>query len=115
MLLDTHQRQQGGCDDTRSHSSRIGKDTGRLGFHLDPRMYRGYAKRQKSSKANRGIKKQPTKIQPFENTKKSESAKGIDFELNDYLRLVDWTGRAIRNDKKARSPPILPQSSKVWA
>ena len=37
--------------------------------------------------------------------------KGLPFRLTDYLELVDWTGRAIREDKRGRIdhslPPIL--------
>jgi hypothetical protein len=36
-----------------------------------------------------------------------EGGRHIDFELNDYLRLVDWTGRAIREDKKGAIPSDL--------
>ncbi|MEW8100860.1 MAG: hypothetical protein AB2785_03725 [Candidatus Thiodiazotropha endolucinida] len=33
--------------------------------------------------------------------------KCIDFELNNYLCLVDWTGRTIREDKKGAIPSEL--------
>ncbi|AJQ95513.1 hypothetical protein [Gynuella sunshinyii] len=46
---------------------------------------------------------------------------GLPFKLSDYLELVDWTGRAIREDKRgffAESlPPILNRlniSGKQW-
>ncbi len=36
---------------------------------------------------------------------------GLPFRLQDYLELVDWTGRQIRNDKRGsieqNTPPIL--------
>ncbi|MES9947704.1 MAG: alpha-amylase family glycosyl hydrolase [Candidatus Thiodiazotropha sp.] len=70
-----------------------------------------YAERQKSRKAEPGVKEQPTMLHPFKGAMEKDSTKGIDFELNDYLRLVDWTGRAIREDKKGAIPgdlvPIL--------
>jgi hypothetical protein len=40
----------------------------------------------------------------FKRGKEKNHAKCIDFELNDYLRLVDWTGRAIREDEKGAIP-----------
>ena len=37
--------------------------------------------------------------------------KGLPFRLTDYLKLVDWTGRILREDKRgamdADQPPIL--------
>ncbi|MBR9910901.1 MAG: transposase [Gammaproteobacteria bacterium] len=44
----------------------------------------------------------------FEDTVKPEIQKGIPFSLSDYLQLVDWTGRAIRNDKTGFIPNGLP-------
>ncbi|MEW8528630.1 MAG: hypothetical protein AB2554_13285, partial [Candidatus Thiodiazotropha sp.] len=70
-----------------------------------------YAKRRNTLKAKQAPKQQSTKLHPFKSASENESAKHIDFELNDYLRLVDWTGRAIREDKKGAIPndlaPIL--------
>ena len=34
--------------------------------------------------------------------------KGLPFKLTDYLQLVDWTGRIIRDDKKGHIPTDLP-------
>lgn len=52
-----------------------------------------------------------TRLHPFKSTSEKESAKRIDFELNDYLRLMDLTGRAVREDKKGATlsdiAPIL--------
>jgi REP element-mobilizing transposase RayT len=70
-----------------------------------------YAKHQSGRKAKQVPKQQPTKLYPFKRVREKEPDKRIDFELNDYLRLVDWTGRAIREDKKGAIPndlaPIL--------
>jgi len=33
---------------------------------------------------------------------------GIPFTLSDYLELVDWSGRIIREDKKGHIPEHLP-------
>ncbi len=42
---------------------------------------------------------------------KTDHLKGISFSLHDYFELIDWTGRAIREDKKGAIPshisPIL--------
>ncbi|MBT3044477.1 MAG: transposase [Candidatus Thiodiazotropha sp. (ex Codakia orbicularis)] len=65
-----------------------------------------YAKRRSENKAKLP-KRQPTKLHPFKNGREKGSVRCIDFELNDYLRLVDWTGRAIREDKKGAIPSEL--------
>ena len=48
---------------------------------------------------------------PFENRMLNESQTGIQFNLEQYLALVDWTGRIIRSDKRGHIdnafPPIL--------
>ncbi len=33
---------------------------------------------------------------------------GLPFHFSDYLELVDWTGRAIRSDKRGRIPENVP-------
>jgi hypothetical protein len=47
--------------------------------------------------------------------------KGLPFRLSDYLELVDWTGRQLRDDKRGTIaetlPPILERlqvDPKVW-
>jgi hypothetical protein len=40
-------------------------------------------------------------------SKGDESVRGIDFDEADYVRLIDWTGRAIRNDKRGSIPKEL--------
>jgi REP element-mobilizing transposase RayT len=66
-----------------------------------------YAKRQSTSKAKQLAKQQPTKLHPFKRSSEEGAEMPIDFDLNDYLRLVDWTGRAIREDKKGAIPSDL--------
>ena len=55
-----------------------------------------------------------TPIKPllhFEGDRKNELQAGIQFSFQDYLELVGWTGRIIRNDKRSyidnALPPIL--------
>lgn len=45
---------------------------------------------------------------PFDGAITQEVQTGIPFEFNNYLALVDWTGRAIRSDKKGHIPNHLP-------
>ncbi|MEW8026370.1 MAG: hypothetical protein AB2806_01330 [Candidatus Thiodiazotropha sp.] len=66
-----------------------------------------YAKRQNRCKAKQAPKQQQTKLYPFKRPREKDPDKCIDFKLNDYLRLVDWTGRAIREDKKGAIPSDL--------
>jgi hypothetical protein len=70
-----------------------------------------YAERQSKNKTKQESIKQPPTLNPFKGPKGSDNSNRIDFELTDYLRLVDWTGRAIRKDKKGAIPndlaPIL--------
>ncbi|MGE4348721.1 MAG: transposase [Candidatus Berkiella sp.] len=47
---------------------------------------------------------QPKSLVPFANISKSHTH-AIDFKLADYLELVDYTGRVIRDDKEAGSIP----------
>ena len=57
------------------------------------------------------IKQQPKKLLPFTGYPRSGMPKGLPFRLTDYLELVDWTGRILREDKRgaipAYAPPIL--------
>jgi REP element-mobilizing transposase RayT len=73
---------------------------------------KAYAKRQNSRKVKQTPKhQQPTKLYPFKRPREKDPVRSIDFALDDYLRLVDWTGRAIREDKTGAIPnelaPIL--------
>ncbi len=50
-------------------------------------------------------------LMPFAGNPRKEMPEGIPFRLEDYLQLVDWTGRFIREDKRGaianHLPPIL--------
>ena len=58
--------------------------------------------------AMRAQAKQPKQLLPFIGNPKENSPKGLPFRLQDYLELVDWTGRAIRDDKRGAIPEHLP-------
>lgn len=45
---------------------------------------------------------------PFDGIVKNSEQCGIPFSFGDYLQLLDWTGRAIRNDQHGLIPQQLP-------
>ncbi|MES9900759.1 MAG: transposase [Sedimenticola sp.] len=51
---------------------------------------------------------QPPELQPFAGYPREPMPKGLPFRLEDYLELVDWTGRAMRDDKRGAIPSTLP-------
>jgi len=50
------------------------------------------------------VTEQPTDLLPFIGGEHADAPKGIAFTLPDYLQLVDWTGRAVRDDKRGAIP-----------
>ena len=54
---------------------------------------------------------QPDSVMPFVGNPRQPMPPGIAFNLVDYLQLVDWTGRQIRDDKRGAIdtdlPPVL--------
>ncbi|MCG7863449.1 MAG: hypothetical protein JAZ18_13780 [Candidatus Thiodiazotropha endolucinida] len=48
-----------------------------------------------------------TKLSPLMRSKGNEHLTGIDFDEVDYFKLVEWTGRVIRDDKKGAIPAEL--------
>jgi REP element-mobilizing transposase RayT len=64
---------------------------------------------------------QPPGLLPFAGNPREEMPKGLPFRLEDYLELVDWTGRLLRDDKRGaingNLPPILERlqvEPKAW-
>jgi REP element-mobilizing transposase RayT len=51
----------------------------------------------------------PTSIPLADFVAGSQTRQGIPYALNDYFELVDWTGRAIRNDKRGYIPKSEPE------
>ena len=51
---------------------------------------------------------QPTALLAFAGNPREDMPDGIPFVLSDYLALVDWSGRIIREDKKGHIPKHLP-------
>lgn len=54
---------------------------------------------------------QPKSLTEFVGNPREPMPQGLPFHLNDYIQLVDWTGRILREDKRgaidSRLPPIL--------
>ena len=51
---------------------------------------------------------QPGTLFPFAGNPRKDMPDGIPFNLADYLELVDWSGRIMREDKRAYIPDHLP-------
>ena len=47
-------------------------------------------------------------LHPFVGNPRKHMSKGLPFALDDYLELVDWTGRIIRQDKRGSIPDNYP-------
>jgi len=54
------------------------------------------------------IDQQPAQLLPFAGNPRNDMPTGLPFDLNDYLALVDWSGRILREDKKGAIPAELP-------
>ncbi|TBW46426.1 transposase [Marinobacter halodurans] len=52
--------------------------------------------------------RQPSGLFPFAGYPRKDMPTGLPFRLEDYLELVDWTGRQLRDDKKGHIPEVLP-------
>ena len=51
---------------------------------------------------------QPDALYPFAGNPREAMPEGLPFRLTDYLELVDWTGRILREDKRGAIPSSLP-------
>lgn len=51
---------------------------------------------------------QADNIQPLTGNPRNSISEGLPFHLTDYLELVDWTGRIIREDKRGYIPDNMP-------
>lgn len=49
---------------------------------------------------NESDQAQPARLMPFIGDERRNQAEGLAFKLSDYLELLDWTGRVIREDKR---------------
>ena len=54
------------------------------------------------------LHQQPKGLMPFAGYPRQEIPKGLPFLLTDYLELVDWTGRILREDKRGAIDETLP-------
>jgi REP element-mobilizing transposase RayT len=54
------------------------------------------------------IHQQVKALMPFVGDPRKDMSKGLPFELTDYLELLDWTGRIIREDKRGYIPENIP-------
>ena len=54
------------------------------------------------------IIKKPTVLLKFTGSPKQNMKMGLPFKLTDYLELLDWTGRIIREDKRGATSKTLP-------
>ncbi len=65
----------------------------------------------KNATAPNTLTQQPARLLPFAGNPRQDMPKGLPFRVTDYLALVDWTGRQLREDKRgaiySRLPPIL--------
>jgi hypothetical protein len=64
---------------------------------------------------------QPKSLFPFVGNPREPMPAGLPFKLEDYLELLDWTGRCLRDDKRgaidSQAPPILTRlniNAKNW-
>lgn len=61
-----------------------------------------------SSSSNKELEPQPQALLPFAGNPRKDMPKGLPFRLEDYLELVDWTGRILREDKRGSIPDYYP-------
>ena len=69
---------------------------------------RNRAKRAQATPQANHHQQQPKALFPFAGNPREDMPKGLPFRLTDYLELVDWSGRIIREDKRGAIPDSLP-------
>ena len=57
---------------------------------------------------NESIPPQPAWLTPFAGNPRQGITKGLPFRIEDYLELVEWSGRILREDKRGCIPSHLP-------
>jgi len=62
---------------------------------------------QRSNTPNK-MKQQPDTLFAFVGNPRKDMPLGLPFKLTDYIELVDWTGRILRNTKRGSIPNCLP-------
>ena len=71
-----------------------------------------------NSISNNDENAQPESLLPFAGKLRQPMPKGIIFNLLDYLELIDWTGRQIRENKTGsidgNAPPIRRDLTMFW-
>jgi len=70
-------------------------------------------KKASNKKHHGNTDQQPETLFPFVGNPRKEMPTGLPFRLNDYLELVDWSGRIIREDKKGAIDKLRP-SCNAW-
>ncbi len=63
---------------------------------------------EKAAQDPQSISFQPPELLPFVGNPRKDMPKGLPFVFKDYLELVDWTGRILRDDKRGAIPDTLP-------
>lgn len=53
-------------------------------------------------------RQQPAQLMPFAGNPRQDAPFGLRFRLTDYLQLIDWTGRVIRDSKRGVIPADTP-------
>jgi REP element-mobilizing transposase RayT len=66
------------------------------------------AKKAKSAAQPNQHQQQLKNLLPFAGNPRENMPKGLPFRLTDYMELVDWSGRIIREDKRGAIPDNLP-------
>ena len=65
----------------------------------------------RANNAKDSLRLQPESLLPFAGNHRQPMPRGLAFNLIDYIELVDWSGRIIRDDKRGEiaksAPPLL--------